>query len=259
MIRLCLQIDGQAEDEVNEAANAEREEAEDEAPESVQAQNQQQATGQQWSTFPDLLRVQDSKSRNSSVAADDHPAEGQEAGNSAPNPVPVLIPAARSVPVVTDQRRETGTVPKRAYRPVPVPIAPDLTTRRADMSVRHVSASSREPADFRVDRLDFDRVSLEQQRSTDEAKEAELRQNQEVQTQLAALSVAVQSLNHAIDSMSQSMNRRLDQMESRLNSLVSSGSTVSVDETASIRSDLQNLVLSHRLVSSSCGLCLDIF
>ena len=245
------------EDEVNEAANAEREEAEDEAPESVQAQNQQQATGQQWSTFPDLLRVQDSKSRNSSVAADEHPAEGQEAGNAAPNPVQVLIPAARSVPVVTDQRRDTGTIPKRAYRPVPVPIAPDLTTRRADMVVRHVSAaSSREAADFRVDRLDFDRVSLEQQRSTDEAKEAELRQNQEVQTQLSALSVAVQSLNHAIDNMSQSMNRRLDQIETRLNSLVSSGSTVSVDETASIRSDLQNLVLSHRRVSTSCGLVL---
>ena len=223
-----------------EEENGEREEAEDDAPEAVQAQNQQQSSNQSWSTYPDLLRVQRSKGRANPVV-EDHPPEGQEPGPS------------RSVPRASSQetrQRETGTIPKRVSRPPP---PPDLTSRRTD-AVPRVASSSRD-GDARVERLErevdqlrTERVALQQQRSTDEAKEAELRHSNEIQVQLAAISASVQSLNQVILSLSLSVNDRLDQLDGRLNNLVASGSAVAVDTTVPLRREILSLIQNQRRV-----------
>jgi hypothetical protein len=222
----------------------EREEAEDDAPEAVQAQNQQ-SSNQSWSTYPDLLRVQRSKSRTNPVV-EDNPPEGQEPGSSrASNAVP--RPAAAAA---LSLDRETGTIPKRAPRPAP---PPDLTTRRSD--VPRVPAAARD-GDARVERLErqvdqlrTERSALQQQRGTDEAKEAELRHSNEVQVQLAAITASVQSLNHLIVNLNQTMGQRLDQLETRLNNLVTSGSAVAVDTTGPLRHELHSLIQNQRQVS----------
>lgn len=223
--------------------NGELEEAEDDAPEAVQAQNQHQSSNQQqWSTFPDLLRVQRSKCRTDS-GADDHAAEGQEPGASQA--------ALRSAaPSSIESNRSTGTVPKRMSRPS---APPDLTSRRTE-SNRNVTASH--DTDTRVERLErevdqlrTERVAMQQQRSTDEAKEAELRHVNEVHVQLAAISASVQTLNQSIHTMSQTVNQRLDQLETRLNSLVSADcATLTNDETLPLRRQIASLITNQRRV-----------
>lgn len=227
-----------------EEADGEREEAEDDAPEAVQAQNQQSSNqSSSWSTYPDLLRVQRSKGRTNPVV-EEHPPEGQEPGSSrAANPVPRAVPLSSQ-----ETRRDTGTVPKRVSRP---PAPPDLTSRRAD--VPRVSSSRDgearvERLEREVDQLRTERVALQQQRSTDEAKEAELRHSNEVQVQLAAISASVQSLNQVILNLHQSMNERLDQLDTRLTHLVASGSTVAVDTTVPLHRELCSLIQNQRRV-----------
>jgi len=207
----------------------EGEEAEDEAPESVQGQQSSSNQGhhQQRLMFPDLLaRVDDppegqgSLSRNRPACSATVSSPSCTAGNPLSS-MGVNVLQRRPAPSGHQQVRpqiHTGTIPKR-QPPDSGSTPPDLTSAGSRNPPTSSSASSSSLSHLPSNGHNHHQPSSSTSSSPILHLESSTSQLTQIQSQLTIISNAVSTLNRSFQVFADNVNRQLNQLDTRITSL----------------------------------------